>query len=60
MSYLDDQEPPGWRELCDQLKTETDRDKFKALLAQINDLLRTHEKANRRENTPNPPPRPGC
>jgi len=59
MSYLDDQEPPGWRELCAQLRTETDRDKFKALLAKIENLLRTHEKANRQENT-TPPARPGC
>jgi len=50
-TYTDEQEPKGWRELCAQLQTEKDRDKFRELVDQINRLLSAHEKANRQEGS---------
>jgi hypothetical protein len=47
MTDLEKQEPEGWRELCAKLQTESNPDRFQALLDQINCLLRAHEKANR-------------
>jgi len=49
MTYLEEQEPKGWRELCAQLQTEVNPDRFQALIDQINRLLRAHEKANRQK-----------
>jgi len=50
-TYLEEQEPQGWRELRSKLQTESNPDRFQALLDQINRLLSTHEKANRQERT---------
>jgi hypothetical protein len=43
------EEPHGWRELCAQLQTETDPDRFRALVAEIDRLLSAREKADRQE-----------
>jgi hypothetical protein len=48
-TYLEQQEPKGWRELCSKLQTEVNPDRFQALLDQINHLLSAHEKANRQK-----------
>jgi hypothetical protein len=53
MSYLNDQEPQGWRELCAKLKTERDPEKFRELLQQIDRVLTAHEKANQRRSAAN-------
>jgi hypothetical protein len=45
MPDADDQEPPRWRQLCSQLRHETDHAKFEELLAEINRILTEHEKA---------------
>jgi hypothetical protein len=51
MTYLEEQEPKGWRELCAELQTETDPNRFRVLVAQINRLLNAHEKADRQEDS---------
>ena len=49
MTFTEEQEPKGWRELCAELQTESNPDRFQALLDQINRLLRAHEKANHKK-----------
>jgi hypothetical protein len=49
MTHLEEQEPKGWRELCAKLQTEVNPERFRRLLAEIDGLLRAHEKANREE-----------
>jgi hypothetical protein len=44
MTYPEE-EPKGWRELCGELQTESNPDRFQALLDQINRLLSAYEKA---------------
>jgi len=46
MPHPEPQEPQGWRELCAQLQTENDPDKFRVLLDEINTLLTAHEKTH--------------
>jgi hypothetical protein len=43
------EEPKGWRELCAELQTETDPDRFRTLVAEINRVLSAREKADRQE-----------
>jgi hypothetical protein len=38
------QEPLGWRELCEKLQTETDPAKFQSLVDEIDRLLTAYEK----------------
>jgi len=42
--HVQEQEPPGWRELCAKLQTEKDPTKFRALVDEINRLLTAYEK----------------
>lgn len=51
VSYPEEQEPKGWRELCSKLQVEVNPDRFQALLDQINHLLSAHEKAHRQKRT---------
>jgi hypothetical protein len=44
-----EEEPKGWRKLCAELQTETDPDRFRALVAEIDRLLSAREKADRQE-----------
>ena len=50
MTFTEEQEPKGWRELCAQLQTESNPVRFQELLDRINCLLRAHEKANRQQS----------
>jgi hypothetical protein len=43
MTYVEKHAPKRWLELCAKLRTETDPDKFKALLAEIDHVLRVSE-----------------
>jgi hypothetical protein len=44
-----EEEPKGWRKLCSELQTETDPDRFRELVAEIDRLLSAREKADRQE-----------
>jgi len=39
-----EQEPSGWRELCDKLRTEKDPLKFQRIVDEINRVLLAYEK----------------
>ena len=41
---VQEQEPPGWRELCAKLQTEKDPAKFQALVDEISRLQTAYEK----------------
>jgi len=45
MTGLED-EPAGWRELCEKLRTAKDAEEFQRILDQIDQLLTAHEKAH--------------
>jgi hypothetical protein len=47
--HSDEQEPPGWHELCEKLGNEADLTKFEALLEEINRLLTAYEKGTPNE-----------
>jgi hypothetical protein len=51
VTHLDEDAPAGWRELCALLREQSDPDKFREILNQIDQLLRAHEKANRQERS---------
>lgn len=41
---LADQEPKGWRKLCEKAQRERNPQKLDAILKQVNQLLTEHEK----------------
>jgi hypothetical protein len=46
MSRVEDDEPPGWRELCAKLQTASSPSEFQLVLDEINRLLAAHEKSH--------------
>jgi hypothetical protein len=46
MTRIEEEEPPGWSELCAKLRIAKNADEFQVVLDQINRLLTAHEKAH--------------
>jgi hypothetical protein len=47
MTHPEDQEPQGWRKLCEMAQEERNPKKLAALLERINGLLTMHENKSR-------------